>query len=147
MNFSTNKIKVPEWVDVVKLSTANELAPSDPDWFFIRCAAILRHLYLRPSGITGLAKSFGRGKRYGVCPRHHVNAYTGIIRRCLRELEGLGLVDKRADGYVLLKFFFCTSILFIIIFFSISGREISRTGRRDMDSVAFQTKKALAAMK
>ncbi|KAM3179207.1 hypothetical protein ACTXT7_001061 [Hymenolepis weldensis] len=111
---NTNKIKVPEWVDVVKLSTANELAPSDPDWF-----------YVRPTGITGLSKVFGRGKRYGVSPRHHVNAYKGILRRCLRELENLGLVDKRADG----------------------GREISRAGRRDMDSVAFQTKRALAAMK
>lgn len=97
--FSTNKIKVPEWVDVVKLSTANELAPCDPDWFYVRCAAILRHLYLRPTGITGLSKVFGRSKRYGVSPRHHVNAYTGILRRCLRELESLGLVDKRADGY------------------------------------------------
>nr|CDS26122.1 ribosomal protein S19e [Hymenolepis microstoma] len=122
---NSNKIQPPEWVDVVKLSTANELAPSDPDWFFVRCAAILRHLYLRPTGITGLSKAFGRGKRYGVSPRHHVNAYTGIIRRCLRDLESIGIVEKRTDG----------------------GREISRSGRRDMDSVAFQTKKALAAMK
>lgn len=123
------------------------MAPSDPDWFYVRCAAILRHLYLRPTGITGLSKAFGRGKRYGVCPRHHVRAYTGILRRCLRELENMGLVEKRADGYMLT--YLCWPPNFQTSFKSIlcSGREISRIGRRDMDSVAFQTKKALAASK
>eukprot|EP00108_Taenia_solium_P002403 TsM_001124500 transcript=TsM_001124500 gene=TsM_001124500 len=121
----TGKIRVPDWVDVVKLSTANEQAPYDPDWFYVRCAAVLRHLYLRPTGLTGLSKAFGRGKRNGVCPRHHVRASTSILRRCLHEVENMGLVEKRSDG----------------------GREISRTGRRDMDSVAYETVKALRAAK
>ena len=28
----SNKIKVPEWADLVKLSKHKELAPLDPDW-------------------------------------------------------------------------------------------------------------------
>ncbi|PAA48752.1 hypothetical protein BOX15_Mlig022791g1, partial [Macrostomum lignano] len=43
----TGKLPVPEWADVVKLSAANELAPSDSDWFYVRAGSILRHLYIR----------------------------------------------------------------------------------------------------
>lgn len=47
----SGKVKVPEWADVVKLSKHNELAPSDPDWYFVRTASIARHLYIRsPAG-------------------------------------------------------------------------------------------------
>ncbi len=94
----TGKIRVPDWVDIVKLSTANEQAPYDPDWFYIRCAAVLRHLYLRPTGMTGLSKAFGRAKRNGVSPRHHVRATKAILRRCLHEVENMGLCEKRPDG-------------------------------------------------
>ena len=30
------KLKVPEWVDLVKTAKSKELAPYDPDWYFIR---------------------------------------------------------------------------------------------------------------
>jgi small subunit ribosomal protein S19e len=33
---NNDKFVVPKWADVVKGSVANELAPYDPDWFFIR---------------------------------------------------------------------------------------------------------------
>ena len=29
----SGKLAVPSWVDVVKTSSAKELAPYDPDWF------------------------------------------------------------------------------------------------------------------
>ena len=29
-------MKVPDWVDLVKTSKAKELAPYDPDWYYIR---------------------------------------------------------------------------------------------------------------
>ena len=29
----SNKVKVPEWADLVKLAKYKELAPADPDWF------------------------------------------------------------------------------------------------------------------
>jgi small subunit ribosomal protein S19e len=32
----TGKLDVPKWVDVVKTGTAKELAPIDPDWFYVR---------------------------------------------------------------------------------------------------------------
>jgi ribosomal protein S19E (S16A) len=32
----TGKLEVPKWVDLVKTGTFKELAPYDPDWYFIR---------------------------------------------------------------------------------------------------------------
>ena len=30
------QIEVPSWVDIVKTATFKELAPYDPDWYYIR---------------------------------------------------------------------------------------------------------------
>lgn len=46
---ATGKLEVPVWVDVVKTGTGKELAPYDADWFYIRTAAVARHIYLRES--------------------------------------------------------------------------------------------------
>ena len=43
----TGKMKVPEWVDLVKTNVGKELAPYDEDWFYVRCASIARHIYIR----------------------------------------------------------------------------------------------------
>ena len=32
----SGKLKVPDWVDLVKLAKHKELAPSDDNWFYIR---------------------------------------------------------------------------------------------------------------
>jgi small subunit ribosomal protein S19e len=32
----SGKLDVPKWVDIVKTSPAKELAPYDPDWFYVR---------------------------------------------------------------------------------------------------------------
>ena len=41
------KIEVPKWADLVKTGTTRELAPYDPDWYYMRAAAIARRVYLR----------------------------------------------------------------------------------------------------
>merc|ERR1711939_34110 len=43
------RLPVPAWQDLVKTSHANELPPQNPDWWFVRCAAVARHVYLRKS--------------------------------------------------------------------------------------------------
>ncbi|VDN20761.1 unnamed protein product [Dibothriocephalus latus] len=108
----SGKVKQPDWVDIVKLSIANEQAPYDPDWFYVRCAAVLRHLYLRPAGLAGLSKAFSRRKNNGVRPCHRARASTAVLRRCLHQVEAMGLCKKRTDGYVSLHcdahHFFCS---------------------------------------
>ncbi|KAG7199197.1 hypothetical protein KM043_018071 [Ampulex compressa] len=62
----TGKMRVPEWVDIVKSARFKELAPYDPDWYFIRCAALVRHIYIRsPIGVGAVTKIFGGRKRNG----------------------------------------------------------------------------------
>ncbi|KAL4680186.1 hypothetical protein H8957_017490, partial [Semnopithecus entellus] len=43
----SRKLKVPEWVDTIKLAKHKELAPHDENWFYTRAASTARHLYLR----------------------------------------------------------------------------------------------------
>lgn len=56
----SGKLKVPEWVDLVKTGRYKELAPYDEDWYYTRCAAIIRHIYFRsPVGVGAVTKVFG----------------------------------------------------------------------------------------
>lgn len=43
----TSKIQLPNWVDIVKTGTHKELAPYDPNWFYVRAGKLydlLRYL-------------------------------------------------------------------------------------------------------
>merc|ERR1739838_422439 len=40
----TGKMKVPEWVDLVKTNVGKELAPYDEDWYFVRSLHRQTHL-------------------------------------------------------------------------------------------------------
>jgi small subunit ribosomal protein S19e len=55
----TGKLKVPVWVDLVKGGAFNELAPTESDWFYTRCASVARHLYIRRAGVGALTKVYG----------------------------------------------------------------------------------------
>lgn len=37
----SGKLKVPDWVDLVKLGKHKELAPSDENWFYIRAGKVM----------------------------------------------------------------------------------------------------------
>lgn len=43
----SGKVKVPDFADLVKLGKHKELAPIDPDWYYVRTASIARRLYIR----------------------------------------------------------------------------------------------------
>lgn len=109
------KLTVPTWVDLVKTATHKELAPYDHDWFFTRCAAVARHLYVRPgAGVGALACVFGGRKNNGVRPSRHSDASSSVIRKALQALEKLNVIEQDGKG----------------------GRKISSTGQRDLDRVA-----------
>lgn len=38
---NNDKFSVPKWVDVVKTGVHKELAPYDPDWYFIRAGILI----------------------------------------------------------------------------------------------------------
>ncbi|XP_008191702.1 small ribosomal subunit protein eS19 [Tribolium castaneum] len=115
----TGKLRVPEWVDLVKTSRAKELAPYDPDWYYTRCAAVVRHIYMRsPIGVGSVTKIFGTRKRNGTKPSHFCRSAGSIARKVLQSLEGLKLIEKTPTG----------------------GRELTQQGRRDLDRIAAQVK-------
>ncbi|EGR27010.1 Yip1 domain protein [Ichthyophthirius multifiliis] len=85
-----NKLKVPSWTEWTTTSTANELAPTDPDWVYLRVAAIARKVYLKPhTGVSTLRHIFGSVKRRGCLRNIHEHAHGKFIRWSLQQLEEL----------------------------------------------------------
>lgn len=118
----TGKLKVPEFVEIVKTSKGAELGPTDPDWYYVRAAAVARHVYLRPNvGVGAVRKIYGRAKRNGTRPNHFCLGSASVARKVMQSLEGVKIVVKDPNG----------------------GRSITSTGRRDMDRIAGQVKRSL----
>ncbi|KAJ1557155.1 40S ribosomal protein S19 [Nowakowskiella sp. JEL0078] len=111
------KLEVPKWVDVVKTGTFKELAPYDPDWFYIRAASIARHIYLRPSvGVGALNKNYGGRINRGTRPHKSGLGSGSINRKALQSLEKLKVLESDPDG----------------------GRKITQDGQQDLDRIASQ---------
>ena len=90
----SDKMVLPEWVSLVKTASFKELAPYDPDWYYVRAAAIARRVYLRKGvGIGALSKSFGGQNRRGTLRNKKAKGTQGIIRHILQQLENMGVVE------------------------------------------------------
>ena len=104
--FKENKvIEPPPWAMFVKTGVHKERPPQDPDWWYVRAAAIMRKLYLRgPLGVSRLRKLYGGRHRRGQRPPKFARGSGAIIRRILQQLEEAGLVEKQdRRGRVLTK--------------------------------------------
>jgi ribosomal protein S19E (S16A) len=40
----SGKLEIPTWVDTVKTGRHKELAPYDPDWYYVRAGTLLSHI-------------------------------------------------------------------------------------------------------
>merc|ERR1712099_162165 len=111
----SGKIKVPAWADQVKTAVFKQLSPYDQDWYYIRCASLARHLYMRGNaGVGAFRRVYGGSQDNGFAPSHFRQANGNIIRKCLQSLEAVKLV-KKSD---------------------FRGRVVTPAGQRDMDRVA-----------
>lgn len=91
----SEKIKPPAWAAYTKTGVAAERPPTQPDWWYMRSAAILRRIYLTgPVGTQRLRTVFGGRRRRGHKPPHHYKAGGKIIRLMLQQLEADGLITK-----------------------------------------------------
>jgi len=116
----SGKVELPKWADIVKTAAFKELAPYDPDWYYIRAASIARRIYLRGGvGVGAFRKVYGGSKHNGSRPSHFSYASGSIIRHILKQLEQLKVIEKDPKG----------------------GRRISQTGQRDLDRIAGQVVK------
>ncbi len=88
------EVTPPDWALYVKTGAHKERRPTNPDWWYLRCASILRRLYVKgPSGIARLRTAYGGRKRRGVRPNHFARGSGHIIRTALQQLEQAGLVE------------------------------------------------------
>ncbi|NVM01241.1 MAG: 30S ribosomal protein S19e [Candidatus Helarchaeota archaeon] len=83
-----------DWVSAVKAGVHKENPPQTKDWWYIRCASILRKLYiLNLVGINKLRNIYGGRKRRGPKPNVFRRSSGSIIRKALQQLESAGLVE------------------------------------------------------
>lgn len=59
----SRKLRVPEWVDTVKLARHTELAPYNENWFYIQAASTAHHLYLCCHAGVGSMTKVHRGQQ------------------------------------------------------------------------------------
>ena len=92
-------VKPPSWAMFVKTGVHKERPPTDPDWWYVRCASILRKLYFRgPLGVSRLRTVYGGRHRRGHRPPRFAKGSGSVIRKALQQLEKAGLittVDKK----------------------------------------------------
>ncbi|MEM2142562.1 MAG: 30S ribosomal protein S19e [Candidatus Thorarchaeota archaeon] len=120
---SRKEIKPPEWAPFVKTGSHRERAPDDPDWWYIRCASILRKIYLKgPIGTQKLRVMYGGRKSRGTKPNRFCKGSGSIIRTALQQLEMAGFIKKR--GTV--------------------GRELTNVGRSYIDKLSTGLKAELS---
>jgi len=116
------EIKPPEWATYVKTGVSRERIPDDPDWWYKRCASLLRKLYVHgPSGIERLRTTYGGRKDLGLKREHFRKAGGAIIRNALQQLEKAGLVATVGSR----------------------GRVITPKGRSLVDRIAHEVKREL----
>ncbi len=88
-------IKPPAWSYFVKTGVSSERPPQQPDWWFLRSAAILRRTALTgPVGTSRLRTVFGGRRRRGHKPAHTRKAGGKVIRTILQQLEKAGYIQK-----------------------------------------------------
>lgn len=97
----TGKVQAPEWVADVKTGSHRQLPPTQQDWFYTRCASILRRIYVDgPVGVQRLRSLYGGRKNRGVRPDRHERSGGSIIRDALQQLEKAGLVKQVKGGRI-----------------------------------------------
>ena len=118
-----NSISPPEWADIVKTGVHREKAPTEPDWWYKRVAAVLRKVYIKgPIGSSQLAALFGGPVDRGSKPYHAWSGSRAIIRHSLQQLDAAGLVEKDKN----------------------KGRKVSPTGQKLLDNQSHEIFKELA---
>ena len=95
-------IKAPEFTKYVKTGSHAELAPVQKNFWYIRCASILRQAYVKNKvTLGGLKVHYGGAQKNVVHTPHHRDAGGAIIRNAFQQLEKAGYLVKEKDGRIL----------------------------------------------
>jgi len=119
---NVDEISPPSWASIVKTGAHVQRPPQNPDWWYIRCASLLRKIYVHgPIGVERLRAEYGGRKDYGVRPEHAAKAGGAIIRKALQQLETAGFVET----------------------FQKRGRRVTKKGRKLLEEMAEDVKTGL----
>lgn len=119
---NVDEVIPPPWSSFVKTGSHAAESPQDPDWWFTRCASLLRKIYMKgPVGISRLRSEYGGRIDRGARPEHVRKGGGAIVRKALQQMEAAGLVETLRNR----------------------GRIVTRGGRRLLDRLAAEIKKEL----
>lgn len=110
----------PQWAGWVKTGMHKEHPPQNDDWWYTRCAALLRRIAIDgPVGTQRLRSVYGGKTDNSSRPERFVKGSGSIIRKAMQQLESAGLVRTTPKG-----------------------REISPEGRSFLDNNAYEIAKS-----
>jgi small subunit ribosomal protein S19e len=97
---NVDEVTPPSWANFVKTGAHAQKQPQNPDWWYVRCASLLRKIYVHgPIGTEKLKAQYGGRKDYGVRREHAVKAGGAVIRKTLQQLEAARLIETvKPDG-------------------------------------------------
>ncbi len=88
----------PTWALTSKTGAHKERPPQNPDWWYVRCASLLRKLYIHgPIGTQRLRVEYGGRKRKGTSIEHSKDGGGSAIREPLQQLEKAGFVAREGS--------------------------------------------------
>ena len=112
---NVDAIAPPSWASVAKTGSHVQTPPQNQDWWYIRCASLLRKIYVHgPMGVEKLRAEYGGRKDFGVKPEHAVKAGGAVVRKAFQQLEAAGLIETLKPR----------------------GRRVTREGRKILQEVA-----------
>jgi small subunit ribosomal protein S19e len=95
-------IKPPSWAGKVKSGSHLERVPEKRDFWYVRCASLLRTIFLSGEvGVRRLRHKYGGRKEHRVSRAHHTPAGGKTIRLAMQQLEKAGLMKKGKFGRVI----------------------------------------------
>ncbi|HJJ42359.1 MAG TPA: 30S ribosomal protein S19e [Methanocorpusculum sp.] len=113
-----SEIHAPEWAEYVKTGVHKQMPPENPDWWYIRSAAVLRRIYVDgPIGVERMRSVYGGMQDNGSKPSHFRKGSGSIARKVMQQLEAAGYIEKVTGG-----------------------RAISAKGRKFLDNIAHSLK-------
>ncbi len=117
-----DEITPPAWTLFAKTGVHTQRPPTNPDWWFIRSASVLRKIYVKgPIGIEMLRQEYGGRIDRGAKPEHAAKGSGSIIRNVIHQLQAAGLVKS----------------------YRTEGRVVTSEGRRLLDRLSTEIKKDL----
>lgn len=121
-----DQVTPPPWAPYAKTGTFAIRQPQNSNWWFTRCASLLRKTYMKgPIGVERLRAQYGGRKDQGTRPEHVGKGAGGNIRKIFQQLEAAGLVENIKGR----------------------GRVLTSEGRRLLDTIATEMKTELEKKK